>query len=95
MKNAKKDIKKDTKKDTKKDVKKDTKKTDLKIQEGGNVIRASIDLINSMKDFSKSIFTEIHAITNIKSDIDSVAASQKNTPNNSISGPPKFNQPNL
>ena len=90
---TKKDAKKDTKKDAKKDTKK-TKKTDLKIQEGGNVIKASVDLINSMKDLGKSIFTEINAITNIKSDIDSVGASQKNTPND-ISGPPKFNQPNL
>jgi hypothetical protein len=72
---------------------KKTKKTNLRIQEGGNVIRASIDLINSLQDLGKSIFTEINAITNISSDINTVAASQKNTPNDSISGPPSFKAP--
>lgn len=75
-----------------KDQKK-TKKTNLRIQEGGNVIQASIDLINSLQDLGKSIFTEINAITNISSDINTVAASQKNTPNDSISGPPSFKAP--
>jgi hypothetical protein len=74
---------------------KKTKKIDLKIQEGGNVIQASIDLINSLKDLGKSIFTEINSITNISSDINTVAASQKNTPNDSISGPPSFKSPDL
>jgi hypothetical protein len=42
------------------------KKNPGKKQHGGNnVVSASIDLINSMIDLGKSIFTEIDAISNV------------------------------
>lgn len=61
---------------------------------GADVIHASVDLINSMKNLGHSIFNEITAITHIQSDINNVASPSRGTPN-VISGPPPFNQPKM
>lgn len=61
-------------------------------QNGGNVINASIDLINAMTELGTSIFTEIRAITNIQHDLNNGVASSKGIPNNT-EGPPKFKPP--
>ena len=45
-------------------------KKPTKKQQGGNdVIHASIDLINSMIDMGRSIFTEIDAISNVGNEL--------------------------
>ena len=63
-------------------------------QNGGNVIQASTDLVNSIRSLGASIFNEIKSITNIKNDMNSAATSTQSTPN-VINGPPKFNAPKL
>jgi hypothetical protein len=63
-------------------------------QKGGDVIGASIDLVNSLRDLGNTIFNEIHSITNIESDINNAASPSPGTPN-VINGPPPFNQPGL
>ena len=73
--------------------KNNNKKNKVK-QNGGNVIQASIDLVDSMKSLGKSIFDEIKSITHIKNDMNSAATSTQSTPN-VINGPPKFNAPKL
>ena len=63
------------------------------IQKGGvDIISASGDVINSMVDLGKSIFTEIHSIVNIQSDINNVS---QQTAIPTTQGPPQFNQPKL
>ena len=64
------------------------------LQKGGNVISASVDVVNSMTSLGKSIFGEIKAITNIQSDINNATTPKQGTPN-VISGPPPFNPPKL
>lgn len=50
---------------------------------GGNVVRASIDMINSMTALGRSIFSEIRDIKNIPADINNVAAATS-VPNNNL-----------
>jgi len=50
---------------------------------GGNVIRASTDLINSMKALCRSIFSEIGDIKTIPADINNVASATP-IPNNNL-----------
>ena len=64
------------------------------LQKGGNVITASVDVVNSITSLGKSIFGEIKAITNIQSDINNAASPKQGTPN-VISGPPTFKAPKL
>jgi hypothetical protein len=72
------------------------KKKKKKKQVGGeNIIKASIGLVTSMVHLSESIFTEIHAITNIKSDIDNGVSSSPNPPGITTDGPPPFTEPDL
>ena len=61
---------------------------------GKDVINASIDLINSMKNLGHTIFNEITTITHIQSDINTVASPSRGTPN-VINGPPQFHPPNM
>jgi hypothetical protein len=65
----------------------------LKKQIGGDVFRAMGNLLTSMTDLGKSIFTEVKSITNIQSDINNVSA-REGIPNN-LNGPPPYNGPNL
>jgi len=74
---------------TKKEIK--TKKQNNK-QNGGDIISASTDVVKSMVDLGKSIFTSIDSIVNIGSQIDNVS---KQTALPSVQGPPKFNRPNI
>lgn len=66
---------------------------------GTNIISASTGLVKSMIQLGDSIFTEIHSITNIKSDIDNGASASPSTdpppPGTTTEGPPPFTQPNL
>ena len=79
----------------KNNIKSKTKKLRSKvIQNGGDVIGASIDMIQSMIGLGQSIFGEIHSITNIQSDINNGASASPGTPNQ-INGPPPFNAPPL
>lgn len=63
-----------------------------KKQSGGNVVNASVDVINSMIGLGKSIFTEINSIANIKNDIDNVSQ-QTDLPGSSIQSPPPVQSP--
>lgn len=85
---------KNNKNDKKQVIKNKKVESKIKTQAGGNVVKASMDVINSFKNLGNSIFKEIHSLTNMQSDINTVGDSQKNTPND-INGPPPFNQPNL
>jgi hypothetical protein len=80
---------KDKIKDKKKDKKKEIK---TKKQNGGDIISASTDVVKSMVDLGKSIFTSIDSIVNIGSQIDSVS---KQTALPTVQGPPQFNRPNI
>lgn len=62
---------------------------------GENIVKASIGLVESMVKLGDSIFTEIHAITHIKSDINNGVSSSPNPPGTTTDGPPPFTQPNL
>jgi hypothetical protein len=62
------------------------------MQNGGDVISATGDMINAMIGLGQSIFTEINSITHIQSDINNAASPSPGTPNQ-INGPPPFNQP--
>jgi hypothetical protein len=64
-----------------------------KIYKGGDVVRASLDVIDSMKSLGNSIFNEIRSITNIQSDINNVSERTAVAP--TVSSPPPFNAPNL
>ena len=75
---------------TKKENKKKDNKT--KKQNGGDIISASTDVVKSMVDLGKSIFTSIDSIVNIGSQIDSVS---KQTALPTVQGPPQFNRPNI
>jgi hypothetical protein len=66
----------------------------LNNQEGGDVISASIDLINSFISLGGSIFTEVDSLTHISSQINNGAAPSPGTPN-VINGPPPFHPPPL
>lgn len=68
------------------------KKLKIIIQNGGDVISATGDMINAMIGLGQSIFTEINSITHIQSDINNAASPSPGTPNQ-INGPPQFNQP--
>jgi len=57
-----------------------------KMTGAGDVIGASMNMINSMKDLGKSIFDEIRSIQNIPQDINNVA-SVKAVPNNNLQVP--------
>jgi len=48
-----------------------------KKQLGGDVISASIDLINSFEVLGKSIYNELYSIKNIQSDINNVGQTTK------------------
>lgn len=61
-------------------------------QKGGDVVGASMELVNSMIDLGNSIFTEISAITNISSDINGMT-SNEGVPN--ILSSPSFTAPQL
>jgi hypothetical protein len=54
-----------------------------KMAGGGDVIGASINIINSMEALGKSIFDEIRSIQSIPTDINNVA-SVKSIPNNNL-----------
>lgn len=82
------------KNDKKQVIKNKKVESKIKTQAGGNVVKASMDVINSFKNLGNSIFKEIHSLTNMQSDINTVGDSQKNNPND-INGPPPFKQPNL
>lgn len=69
------------------------KKIKIKKQHGGDdVISASINAINAMKDLGQSIFNEIYSITNIQQQINTVS---QVTAIPTVSGPPPFNAPGL
>lgn len=70
------------------------KKPKLNVQDGGDIISASIDLIDSFISLGESVFTEIGSLTQIGSQINNGAAPSPGTPN-VISGPPPFNAPPL
>lgn len=71
------------------------KKDKIKKQVGsGDVISASIDLVDSLISFGSSVFTEINYITNIKGQMAEGASAKQGVPN-VIEGPPKFNEPIL
>ena len=70
------------------------KKNKVNVQEGGDVISASINLINSFVSLGQSVFTEIDSLTQISSQINNGAAPSPGTPN-VINGPPPFNAPPL
>jgi len=74
--------------------KKDKKNKKTKQNGGTDVIEASMDLIQAMKDVGSSIFKEISAITNIQNDINNGASPSSGTPN-VTNGPPNFNPPDL
>ena len=59
-----------------------------------NVITASVDIIKSMTELGKSIFTEISSITNIQSDINN-GTNSSSPVINSVKGPPHFEIPKL
>ena len=63
-------------------------------QKGGDVIGASVDLIDNMTSLGRSIFGEITSITHVQDDINNVATPTQGTPN-VISGPPSFNPPKI
>lgn len=65
-----------------------------KLQKGGNVIRASVDVVKSITGLGNAIFAEIKSITNISSDINNAASPKQSTPN-VINGPPPFDAPKL
>jgi len=67
-------------------------KKKVKNQNGGDIISASIDAINSMKDLGHSIFNEIYSITHIQDQINNIS---KVTAIPSVNGPPPFNAPGL
>jgi hypothetical protein len=77
-------------------IKKDEiKKIKIKKQVGsGDVISASIDLVDSLISFGNSVFTEINYITDIKGQMAEGASAKQGVPN-VIEGPPKFNDPIL
>lgn len=58
----------------------------------GDVIDASVDIVKSMSDLAKSIYTEINEITNIKSQLNIATSSSKGVPNQT-NGPPSFTTP--
>ena len=70
---------------------------------GGNddIVKSSINLINSMITLGDSIFDEVKSITHIGKDIDTVNSqtNEKSTGNSAITdpvqGPPAFQSPNL
>ena len=71
------------------------KNNKIKKQVGsGNVISASIDLVDSLISFGNSIFTEINYITNMKGQMAEGASAKQGVPN-VMEGPPKFNEPKL
>ncbi len=59
-----------------------TKKT-KNLKGGGDIVTASINMINSMIGLGDSIFSEIRDIKNIPSDINNVA-STTSVPNNNL-----------
>ena len=74
-------------------MEKKVKKIKSKKQYGGdNVIDASIDAINAMKNLGQSIFNEIYSITNIQQQINNVS---QVTAIPTVNGPPPFNAPGL
>ena len=71
------------------------KKNKIKKQVGsGNVISASIDLVDSLISFGNSVFTEINYITDIKKQMGEGASAKQGVPN-VMEGPPKFDDPKL
>lgn len=68
-----------------------------KHQKGGeaiqDVINASRDIVSSMGDLAKSIYTEINEITQIGSQLNLATSSSKGVPNQ-MNGPPSFSSPN-
>lgn len=62
---------------------------------GENIIKASTELVKSMIHLGDSIFTEIHSITHIKSDINNGVSASPDPPGTTTDGPPPFTQPNL
>jgi hypothetical protein len=60
----------------------------------GDVISASIQLVDSLISFGDSVFTEINHITDIKKQMGEGASAKQGVPN-VMEGPPKFNEPKL
>lgn len=73
---------------------KNNNKDKIKQIGSGDVIHASIDLVDSLISFGHSIFTEINYITNIKGQMAEGASAKQGVPN-VMEGPPKFNEPVL
>lgn len=69
-------------------------KINKKKQNGGDVISASTDLINSMISLGNSIFFEIDAITHINQQLNNGVVPAPGVPN-TLSGPPPFTAPQL
>ena len=83
-----------TKYETKNKTTKKIKINKIKKQVGGNIIRASIQLVDSLISFGDSVFSEINYITDIKKQMGEGASAKQGVPN-VIEGPPKFNAPKL
>jgi len=67
----------------------------IKKQIGGeDIIMASYDVVNSLKNLGKSIFDEIYSITNIQNELNNGSLPSVGTPN-VINGPSNFNAPAL
>jgi len=74
-------------------MEKKVKKIKLKKQHGGDdVISASIDTVNAMKNLGQSIFNEIYSITHIQQQINNVS---EVTAIPTVNGPPPFNAPKI
>ena len=83
-----------TKYETKNKTTKKIKINKIKKQVGGNIIRASVQLVDSLISFGDSVFSEINYITDIKKQMGEGASAKQGVPN-VIEGPPKFNAPKL
>lgn len=60
----------------------------------GNVVSASIEMVDSMIDLGRSIFTEIKEITEMKSQLSQGSAPSSGIPNQTSSSP-SFSAPKL